>query len=186
MISDNQYCFRERHSTWMTLLNIIDQISQETENKNISIDFFLDLSKAFDTIDHSLFLKKLEIYGIRGNALHWISSYLSDRSQCVSIDGVLSNSEKIIYGVSQGSVLGPLLFILHIYDIVIVSTILELIIFADDTNVFAAHKNADQRISIINTELIKVVNWLKINKLNVKKTTFFFSIPDRKKSFKMW
>ena len=157
MISDNQYGFRERHPTYIALLNIIDQISQEFDNTNFSIGIFLGLSKAFDTIDHSLLLKNLEIYGIRGNALHWISSYLSDRSQCASIDGLLSNPEKIICGIPQGSVLGPLLFILYINDIINVCTILKLIMFEDDTNVFASHKNADQLISIVNTELIKVV-----------------------------
>ena len=75
----------------MALLNIIDKISQEMDNKNFFIGIFLDLSKAFDTIDHNLLLKKLEIYGMRGNALHWISSYHSDRSQCVSVDVVLSH-----------------------------------------------------------------------------------------------
>ena len=94
----------------MALLNIIDQISQEMDNNNFSIGIFLDLSKAFDIIDHGLLMKKLEIYGIRSNVLHWISSYLSDRSKCVSIDGVLSNPEKIICGVPQGSVLGRLFF----------------------------------------------------------------------------
>ena len=142
----------------MAQLNIIDKISQEMDNNNFSIGIFLDLSKAFDTTDHSLLWKTLEIYGIRGNALHGISSYLPDRSQCVSIDGVLSNPEKIICGVPQGSVLGSLLFILYINDIVNVSAILKLIMFADDTNVSASHRNVDQLISIVNTELIKIVN----------------------------
>ena len=140
VLSDNQYGFREHHSTYMLLLNIKDQISQEMDNNNFSIGIFLDLCKAFDTIDHSLLLKKLEIYGVRGNALHCITSYLSDTSKCVSIDGVLSNPEKIICGVPQGSVLGPLLFILNINDIGNVSNILKLIMFADDTNGFASHK----------------------------------------------
>ena len=157
------------------------------DNKNFSIGIFLDLSKAFDTTDHNLLLKKLDIYGIRGNALHWISSYLSDRSQCVSIDDVSSNPKKIICDVPQGSVFEALLFILSINDIVNVCTILKLIMLADDTNVFASHKNADKLTSIVNIELIIVVNWLKINKLslNVKNTLFCF-IPDRKKLFKMW
>ena len=90
MISDNQYRFREPHST--------DKISQEIDNKNFSIGIFLHLSKAFNTINHSLLLKKLEIYDIRGIALHWISSYFSDRSQCVSIDGVLSEPDQHALG----------------------------------------------------------------------------------------
>ena len=140
LISDNQYGFREHHSMYVALLNIIDQISQGMDNQNFSIGIFLDLSKAFDTIYHSLLFKTLEIYVFWGNELHWISGYLSDRSQCVSIGGLLSKKEAIFCGVPQGSVLGPLLFTLYINDLVNVSTILKLIMFADDTNVFASHK----------------------------------------------
>ena len=98
LINDNQYGFCERHSTYKALLNISDEISQEMGNTNFSIGIFLDHYKAFDTTDYSLSLKKLEIYGNRGNALHLNLSYLSERSKCVSIDGVLFKPEKIICG----------------------------------------------------------------------------------------
>ena len=89
LISDYQYGFRERCSTYMALLNIIDQISHEMDNKNVSIGIFLDLSKAFDTIDHGIVMRKLEIYGIRGNTLRWLSRYRSNQNQCVSIGDIL-------------------------------------------------------------------------------------------------
>ena len=108
-------------------------------NQNLSIGIFHDLSKVFDIINHSLLLKKLEnIYGIRDNALHWISNYHSERAQCVSFGSVLSKAEKIM--------LESLLLVLYINDIVNVSTILKLMIFADDTNVYVSHKNAYQLI----------------------------------------
>ena len=108
----NQYGFRENHSTYMALLKIHDQISQEIDNYKSSIGLFLDLSKAFNTIDHHILLQKLENYDIRGNALKCVSSYLSERAQCVFVGDVRFDFSTIRCGVPQGSVLGPLLFII--------------------------------------------------------------------------
>ena len=181
--SEIQYGFRERHSTYMAWLNIIDQISQEMDNKKFSVSIFLHLSKAFYTIDHGILMRKLEIYGIRGNALRWLSSYLSNRTKCVCIGDILCKPGKIVCGVPQGSVLGPLLFILYINDLVNVATIFKLIMFVDDTNAFASHKNFDQLISIVQSELNKVVTWLKINKLSLNaKKTHFIIFHNRKKN----
>ena len=102
----------------MALLNVIDNITEQLDSKAFSLGIFIDLWKAFDTIDHNILLKKLEIYGVRGIALNWFRSYLSDRSQLVEIQGTVSSLKKITCGVPQGSILGPLLFILYINDIV--------------------------------------------------------------------
>jgi hypothetical protein len=152
ILCENQYGFREQHSTYMALLNVIDQISEEMDNKKYSIGIFLDLSKAFDTIDHSILLKKLEIYGIRGVALKWFSNYLLNRSQCVAINDVISLPNDIKCGVPQGSILGPVLFILYINDIVRVSKLLQFVMFADDTNLFFSHKNLDTLVQTVNNE----------------------------------
>ena len=127
----------------MALLNIMDEISVEMNNRNYSIGIFLDLSKAFDTVDHNILLKKLEIYGIRGTALKWFSSYLSCRTQFVSIGDAISNPSNIKCDVPQGSVLEPLLFIIYINDINKSSNLLKFILYADDTNVFASHENLE-------------------------------------------
>ena len=82
----NQFCFREKHSTYMALLKLIDDISEEIDKKNLSMDVFIDLSKAFDTINHNIFIKKLNSYGIRGVALEWLKIYLTSRLQYVSIN----------------------------------------------------------------------------------------------------
>ena len=135
---------------------------------------FIDLSKAFDTLNHSILLRKLEHYGIRGIPLNWFKSYLSNRRQCVSLAGVKSSLKPITHGVPQGSILGPLLFILYINDIVNCSDYLIFILFADDTNLFYSCQNILQLIEIANRELAKLSQWFRANKLslNVKKTNY--------------
>ena len=173
-LTDQQYGFREKHSTYQAIINLIDQISAELENKNFTIGIFIDLSKAFDTLDHEILLDKLNCYGIRGLANSWFQSYLSNRKQFVDIDGTKSNMANISCGVPQGSILGPLLFLIYINAIVNVSEIATLIMFADDTNLFFKDKNLDNLINICNVELHKISNWFRLNKLslNVRKTNF--------------
>jgi len=180
---ENQFGFREKHSTYMALLNIIDQITEQLDSKAFSLGIFIDLSKAFDTIDHKILLTKLEIYGVRGIALNWFRSYLSNRTQLVEIDGNPSSLRKITCGVPQGSILGPLLFILYVNDIVRVSSIMKCILFADDTNLLLNDTNLNNLIKNANIEIQKISDWLKINKLslNIKKTHFIlFHFHQRK------
>ena len=118
------------------------------DNKQFSVGVFVDLSKAFDTLNHKILLHKLEHYGIRGIALKWFESYLCYRMQFVEFNGAKSIHLKIKCGVPQGSILGPLLFLIYINDIAYVSKILHLILFADDTNIFYAN---DDIVTLINT-----------------------------------
>jgi len=132
----------------------------------------LDLSKAFDTIDFDILLYKLNHYGIRGLTLEWFRNYLNEREQYVHISDQNSTYKSIIYGVPQGSILGPLLFILYINDFINSSEIFHKIIFADDTNLFTSHRNLHKLQDIVNSELTKVDSWFKCNKLsqNISKT----------------
>ena len=112
-------------------------------NNEYAIGLFLDLSKAFDTINHDILLTKLQFYGIKNNTLNFFKSYLSDRKQTLVYNDVFSNAQSITCGVPQGSVLGPLLFILYINDMYKASNKLNSVIFADDTNLLCSNKDID-------------------------------------------
>ena len=139
-----------------------------------TIGVFIHLKKAFDTVDHNILLSKLQWYGIRGLALEWIKSYLSNRRQYVCYNNSNSELKEIKCGVPQGSILGPLVFILYINDMCDISKLLHLILFADNTNNFYVASNIDDVTNVVNNELKQLGLWFRANKLslNVNKTNF--------------
>ena len=170
----NQFGFRKNHSSYMALMVLIDKLTKALENGDYVIGMFLDFSKAFDTVNHQILLEKLEYYGIRGSALAWFESYLADRQQYVTCNGVKSSCKTIKCGVPQGSILGPLLFLLYINDLANICKHTLPVLFADDTNLFNSGKDLTELQDIFNAELKAISTWLKVNKLslNVKKTHY--------------
>ncbi len=145
ILSDQQYGFRANRTTSLALMEFVEEITSAIENKEYAIGIFLDLKKAFDTVDHDLLLKKMHRYGVRGVALSWFGSYLENRHQYVQMNNNFkSQLQKVSCGVPQGSVLGPMLFILYINSICKVSKLLKTIVFADDTNLLCCGNNLEQ------------------------------------------
>lgn len=174
ILSSNQFGFRSGHSTALAVSLFIERIYDALDENEYAIGLFLDLSKAFDTVNHNILIRKLSYYGIRGLPLQWIRSYLSNRKQYVSYNGHDSNLHDIECGVPQGSILGPLLFLIYINDLCYQSDVLYNILFADDSNFLVSGKNLHNLVHTMNTELCKLSEWFKCNRLslNVKKTRF--------------
>ena len=172
LLNDCQFGFRQKRSTSHALIFLLDKITAALDNGDIVLGVFLDFSKAFDTVNHQILLNKMYKYGIRGIAFKWMESYLSNRRQFVLFKDVKSEYATVTCVMPQGSIMGPLLFLLYVNDIANVSMSLLPILFADDTNVFLTGNNIDQMIEIMNGELNNVFLWLNSNKLslNVKNT----------------
>ena len=167
-----QYGFRNKHSTNHALIKITETIRQAIDDKNYACGVFIDLQKAFDTVNHEILLDKLNFYGIRGVANNWFKTYLTNRLQYVSISGSKSSLLHIGNGVPQGSVLGPLLFLIYINDLN--SAIQHSIThhFADDTYLLYTNKSLKKINKYVNHDLKLLCDWLRANKisLNAKKT----------------
>ena len=170
ILNAKQFGFRAHHSTSMAIMQVVDKINDAVEKNETTIGVYLDLSKAFDTIDHDILLHKLDYYGFRGIVLDWFRDYLSKRTQYVSYNDSKSDLKTILCGVPQGSILGPLLFILYINDITNTSTLLDFLLFADDTTILYSSSDIVGKIPLVNRELTEVSNWFKANKLSVNAT----------------
>ena len=174
-----QFGFRPSHSTQQAIITLVDRITKSLDNGNIAVAILLDLKKAFDTVDHKILLKKLYAYGIRGIFLKWFESYLSGRTQYVVFDGVQSETHRVDCGVPQGSILGPLLFILNMNDICNVSKLMFTILYADDMCVLLRGTDLSKLIKLINSELNLLSTWFKSNKLSLNTGKTFYMVFHR-------
>ena len=174
ILNESQCGFRSNRSTSMALLELIEEITSAVDKKKCTISVFIDLKKAFDTIDHKLLLTNLEHYGIRGVAYDMIKSYLCERKQYVSVNSCNSEAMNVVCGVPQGSILGHKLFILYVNDICNVSSLLRFVLFADDTNIFLSGDDVKEISKTLSKQLDKLNSWFAVNKLslNVSKTNY--------------
>jgi len=182
ILYEHQYCFRKKNTTIHPIMHFMKHISSNNDkiSKDLTLAVFLDLSKAFDTICHNTLLHKLNFYGIRGVCNDWFRSYLQNRQQYVTINSAKSQLKETTCGVPQGSILGPILFIIYMNDIN-ASTSLKLLSYADDTTIYSSHTEVTKLFSNLNNELPSLDDWFRANKLalNVKKTKFSIFSPQK-------
>ena len=183
IIYEHQFGFQKYKSTSLAILDVQAKIIEAIEQKQIACSVFLDFAKAFDTVNHYILQGKLVHYRTREIADIWFEYYLKNRFQKVRIGSTLSEEKLIKCGVLQGSVLGPILFLIDINDIKESSEHLQFYLFADDTNTLFCHENPEMIEKIYNNELTKVSDWLTANKLslNVSNSNFVLFNSTRKK-----
>ena len=167
-----QFGFRKDFSTNHVILTLLESIQKALDDGQFACAIFIDLEKAFDTISHDILLEKLNQHGIRGIANDWFRSCLNDRTQFVSVNGFNSDYKTVKYGVPQGSVLGPLLFLIFINDLNIAIKNSETFHFADDTCLLNIKDSIKKINKVVNKDLKFLIQWLHANKisLNVAKT----------------
>ena len=161
-------------STVLAALELSQSISNSIDSKQHCAGVFIYLKKPFDTVNHKLLVEKLSFYGVRGVANAWLENYLMNRKQYVVVDNQAPGMQFIKCGVPQGSVLGPVVFLLFINDICNVSNLLKFVFFADDTNSFCSNENVEVLQDTLIRELAKLFVWFSINKLslNLGKTIY--------------
>ena len=172
IFSKTQFGYRKNMGTETALLNYIDYIQRQLNSKHYIISIFMDLSKAFDVIDHNILKIKLEHYGFRGKFLDFLLNFIKDREYFVYVNGRKSHQKVLNIGVPQGSTLGPLLFLIYINDMINCSNLLFLTQFADDSTVTFSSDNLETALSTVEREFNYILDWLAANKLiiNLSKT----------------
>ena len=157
-------------------MEVLDNIYQYYDNHEITMGIYLDLHKAFDTVNHSILIEKLAVYGIRGIVLKWFTSYLENRKQYTVLANYDSGLESVKCGVPQGSVLGPLLFLIYINDIQYAVPNATLKLFADDTNLFLHNSDPTKLFAMANSSMSCLSEWFLANRLSLNLTKTCYSI----------
>ena len=180
ILTDSQFGFRRNLSTTDAVLEVVDNCVNAIDRNEYVIAVFLDLAKAFDTVNHKILLSKLDKMGFRGNVNSWFKSFLCNRRIVVNINGELSDERTIDIGVPQGTVSAALLFILYINDLVNVSNYIKFVMFADDTTVYASGVDVAELASLMTNELVKVDSWLRANRLSLNLSKSCYMVFNKK------
>ena len=188
-IYHSQYGFRSKHRCENAISDLVSQILKNQQQQKYTAALFLDLLKAFDTLNHDMLLNKLEIYGVRGIALDWFRSYLSGhkmRLKCQTSETkkkTYSDWYRITHGTPQGSCLGLLLFLVFCNDLRLNLEYMSCIQFADDTTLFYADKNLDVIKCCVENDIKLIMDWFRANSLtlNVQKTKYLLFVPKNSK-----
>ena len=173
LLSDSQFGFRKSRSCELAVTDVIDRLLNKMDNRVLNGLLLVDLKKAFDLVNHSILLSKLQIYGCSSSTVQWLTSYLSDRSQCANFKGTLSDPLPVSIGVPQGSILGPLFFLLFINDLpLFLPQNTTLTMFASDTSITQSSSTIHELNARLNLVASGVFAWANLNDmaLNTSKT----------------
>ena len=180
ILTPNQHGFLKNHSTETALISYLEHLYNIINLGKYSINLFIDFKKAFDTLNHNILLQKLELYGIRGPVFNLIKSYLSNRGMRVKIGDSFSSYRFVNIGIPQGSILGPLLFILYVNDMPGFTDEIFTVMYADDSNFCASNKSAHDLFGGINGKIELLYNWATCNRLSINsEKSFYMSISNR-------
>ena len=187
LLNHSQYGFRKGKSTIQAVMDQLEYVYRNIDSGNVVVSFFIDFSKAFDCIDHDILLKKLDHHGIRGIPKRWFQSYLSDRKQYVSVNNTSSSILPLSHGVPQGSILGPLLFLIFINDFPNCSDFFKFNLFADDSTLTCKFDSFDENYvkQTLENELKPVEHWLNMNKIKINCSKSKFIIFSYRKNFSL-
>ena len=179
ILYQKQFGFQNAHSTEPAILQLVNQITEAFSQGKYTLGISLDFSKAFDTVNHNILLEKLKAYGIQSENLKWFRSYLSNRKQFILYDDFKTEMKIVKCGVPQGSILGPLLFLIFVNDLNNSTKVLDPVLFADDTNIFCSDNNIRTLFETANQELSQINDWFLANKLSLNvgnKKYFIFQV----------
>ena len=179
ILHSSQHGFCTNHSTNSALAEVLDCVTLALNKKFLSLALFIDVSKAFDSLDHQLLFAKSNIYGVRGTALDLLKSYFSNHFQYATVNNDSSNFCKITTGVPQGSIIGPLMYAIYVNDVFNVADFMKCVIYADDTFIIISARTKDELLALATCYLTLYSKWFAINKLclNDSKTHFFVFGP---------
>ena len=174
ILYQKQFGFQNAHSTEHAILQLVNQITETFSQGKYTLGIFLDVSKAFDTVNHNILREKLKAYGIQSENLKWFRSYLSNKKQLILYDDFKTEVKIFKCGVPQGSILEPLLFLIFVNDLSNLTKVLDLVLFTNDTNLFCSDNNIRTVFETANQELSQINDWFLANKLfiNLEKTKY--------------
>ena len=181
ILNPAQYGFKTNTSTDLASTSLYDSILNNLDHRKITCSIFLDLRKAFDSVNHDILLKKLEHYGFRGLIWRLLNSYLKGRKICTKVNNNISKFYDVELGAPQGSVLGPLFFLLYVNDLPLASNF-ETTRFADDTNLYISHPNLKTLQNLVSLEITKIENWVCQNKLTINYNKSAYMLISNNKS----